>query len=135
MIINSQRTVLILIFMILCINMCLAQEVEHNYLVGPQSTTCDSLKMHEISMDQCIEQIRKSNFRFDQTFRLTRKQGLQQGEFYSCDGKVGFLIIRFDGEEQLYQDVEKPNWEALISSSDPEGYYLKSKKQLQLYQK
>lgn len=130
---NIYRTFVILILMILFINICSAQEVEHNYLVGPQSTTCDSLEMHELSMDQYIEQIRKSNFRFDQTFRLTRKQGLQQGEFYSCDGKVGFLIIKFDDIETLYNDVKKTDWEALISSSDPEGYYLKTKQQRRLY--
>ena len=132
-IVTIQRFFLILMLMIICINICPAQEVEHNYLVGPQSTTCDSLKMHDLSIDQCIEQIRKSNFRFDQTFRLTRKKGLQQGEFYSCDGKVGFLIIKFNDEEQLYQNVEKTSWELLISSSDPEGYYLKRKQQFQIY--
>ena len=38
-----------------------AQEVEHNYLVGPQSTTCDSLKMYGLSKAQCIDQITDDN--------------------------------------------------------------------------
>ena len=107
-----------------------AQEVEHNYLVGPQSTNCDSLDLIEISLSESIALIRASTYRFDQSFRLTRKQGLQLGEYYSCDNKEGFLIIKYDGKESLYYKVDKHIWDELISSLDPEGYYLKIKQQL-----
>ena len=107
-----------------------AQEVEHNYLVGPQSTNCDSLDIIGFSLSESIALIRASTYRFDQSFRLTRKQGLQLGEYYSCDNKEGFLIIKYDGKESLYYKVDKHIWDELISSSDPEGYYLKIKQQL-----
>lgn len=131
---NMKYALLPIIFIGAFINSNLAQEIEHNYLVGPQSTSCDSLKLHDLSMDQCIELIRVSIFRFDQTFKLTRKQGLQKGEFYSCDTRVGYLIIDFDGEEKLYKNIKKSFWSELISSSDPEGFYLKEIKHLQNHQ-
>lgn len=108
-----------------------AQEVEHNYKVGPQSTNCDSLDISGQSASQSIELIRATKFRFNQSFRLSRKQGLQLGAYYSCDNKGGFLIIKYDGKENLYHKVDKHLWEEFISSSDPEGYYLKVKQQLQ----
>ena len=107
-----------------------AQEVEHNFLVGPQSTNCDSLDLIGSSLSESIDLIRASTYRFDQSFRLTRKQGLQLGEYYSCDSKEGFLIIKYDGKESLYYKVEKHIWDELISSSDPEGYFLNIKQQL-----
>ena len=107
-----------------------AQEVEHNYLVGPQSTNCDSLDIIGFSLSESIALIRASTYRFDQSFRLTRKQGLQLGEYYSCDNEVGFLIIKYDGKESLYHKVDKRIWDELISTSDPEGYYLNIKQQL-----
>lgn len=107
-----------------------AQEVEHNYDVGPQSANCDSLDIVGQSLPESIELIRVTKFRFNQSFRLSRKQGLQLGAYYSCDNEGGFLIIKYDGKELLYHHVNKQLWEEFISSSDPEGYYLKVKKNL-----
>jgi len=110
------------------LNITFAQEVEHNYLVGPQVTNCDSLDITGLSLHESIEKIRASKFRFDQSFKLTRKQGLQSGEYYSCDNERGYLVITFDGIESLYVNIEKDTWNDLISSSDPEGLYFKMKK-------
>lgn len=121
----------ILILLSLVTSHVFAQEVEHNYQVGPQSTNCDSLDITGLSQSGSIELIRASKFRFNQSFRLSRKQGLQLGGYFSCDNKEGFLIIKYDGKESLYQNVAKQVWEEFISSSDPEGYYLNIKKQLQ----
>ncbi len=110
-----------------------AQEVEHNYLVGPQLTNCDSLEIDDFSLGKAIEKIRGAKYRFDQKFRLTRKSGLQKGEFYSCDNQRGYLIITMDNEEFLFVSVDKSFWNELISSSDPEGFYLNSKSTLQIW--
>lgn len=110
------------------LNIILAQEVEHNYLVGPQMTDCDSLDITGLSLHESIDKIRASKFRFDQAFKLTRKQGLQSGEFYSCDNERGYLVISFDGIESLFVNIEKNIWNDLISTSDPEGLYFKMKK-------
>ena len=123
----------IFIFNYTIINTTIAQEVEHNYPVGPQATNCDSLDIVGLSQTESISSIRASKYRFDQSFRLTRKQGFQLGEYYSCDNKEGFLIIKYDGKESLYHNVDKLIWNELISSSDPEGYYLKIRQQLQKY--
>lgn len=112
------------------ISICAAQEVEHNYQVGPQYTSCDSLKIQKLSTEQAIEQIRGTKFRVQQSFKLTRREGFKGGEFYSCDGNTGFLIIKFNESELLYTDVEKEIWKNLKTSQDPEGYFLKEKERL-----
>ena len=117
----------ILKFSLTCI---FAQEVKHNFLVEPQLVNCDSLKLVGFSTNQCIDSIRASKFRFDQSFRLTRKQGLQTAEYFSCDNKYGYLIVRYNGLVNLFYTVERCIWNQMISSSDPEGYYLEIKKQL-----
>lgn len=122
----------ILLVTLLNSHFAMAQEVEHNYKVGPQHTNCDSLNIEDKSVDKSIAIIRHTKFRFNQSFQLRSKQGLQSGEYYSCDNKIGFLIIKYEGKEFLYQRVGKKTWEDFISSSDPEGYYLKLKLQLQV---
>ena len=118
---------------LIIINLSYAQEVEHNYLVGPQNINCDSLDMHGFSMLESIAKVRTAKFRFDQSFRLTRKQGLQRGEFYSCDGDGGFLIIKYDGKETLYLEVSENVWKDITSSSDPEAIFLRSEAKLQKF--
>ena len=122
-----------LFFILISLSTCIravAQEVEHNYAVGPQTTNCDSLRFSDKDQKKAIYSIRASKFRFDQSFKLTRKQGLQRGEFYTCNGILGFLIITYDGKEILYLSVEKSTWNDIISASDPEGYYIQIKPQL-----
>ena len=107
------------------------QEVEHNYLVGPGFTTCDSLNLVGLDLEKSIKLIRSAKFRFNQEFKLTRKIGLQMGEYYSCDGRLGFLIIKYDDCVTLYQNVKKEIWAEMKSSADPEGFYLDKKPLLQ----
>ncbi len=114
----------------LSINCCYAQEVEHNYRVGPQTTTCDSLKLDGENLGVFIGKIRQTSFRFQQSFKLMRRQGLQKAEYFSCDNAHGFLVVSMDGTETLYSNVAKDQWQQLISSSDPEGYFLEIKNDL-----
>jgi len=110
------------------------QEVEHNYQVGPQATNCDSLDLELLNEIEAIKQIRSSKFRFQQSFKLTRRQGFKGGEYYSCDNDLGYLVLKYDDSEKLYVEVKKEFWEILITSSDPEGYYLNNKNKLELFQ-
>ena len=110
-----------------------AQEVEHNYQVGPQMTDCDSIQLVGLTESEAIASIATYSYRFQQKFRLTRKNGFQGGEFYSCDTKHGYLIIKFNNRDRLYLDVEKSIWDELISNQDPEGFYIKIQNQLRAY--
>jgi hypothetical protein len=116
-----------LLLFTLTVNEGISQEVEHNYKVGPQITTCDSLVLKGSTAADLIEVIKSSKFRFDQTFRLTRKQGLKSGAFYSCDNQKGFLVIEYNEQTSLYKNIDRTSWEAFIRSSDPEGYYLQNR--------
>jgi hypothetical protein len=110
-----------------------AQEVEHNYQVAPQAADCDSLTFEGQTLEMAIEAVRKAKFRFWQEFKLTRREGFKGGEFYSCDNKTGFLVIRYNTEELFYTDIDKASWEEMTGSGDPEGYYLQKKTDWHLY--
>jgi hypothetical protein len=102
-----------------------AQEVEHNYKVGPQNLSCDSLKLPSGDLLKALELVKGATYRYSKKFRLTRQNGLQGGEFYSCDGIKGFLIVRYDNQEELYMDFDKTVWESFTAlADDPEGFYI-----------
>jgi len=109
----------------------LAQEVEHNYELGPQQTNCDSLKLEASDLEQAIEMIKSAKFRYQQSFKLTRRAGFKGGDFYSCDNHSGYLMIRYHDSAFWYKQVTLEFWKIMISSSDPEGYYLENKQKLE----
>lgn len=100
------------------------QEIEHNYKVGPQNVSCDSLSLPSGDLLEAIQLVREAKYRYVRSFKMTRKQGLQGGEFLACDGTLGFLIVRFDNQEVLYTNIDKSVWESFTSSADPEGFYV-----------
>lgn len=108
-----------------------AQEVEHNYKVGPQQTNCDSLELMAEETDVVIDLLKTTKFRFQESFNLTRRVGFKGGDFYSCNNQTGFLIIRYHDDQFLYKGVSMDFWNGLTNSSDPEGYYLKNKPKME----
>jgi hypothetical protein len=100
-----------------------AQEVEHNYPVGPSKTSCDSLLLDGLPFEEAVEKIENTTFRFNQKFSYSRLSGVQKGQYYSCDGKNGLLLLTVDKINTIYKDVPKPVWDSLINSSDPDSFF------------
>ena len=114
----------VFVFSLLLLLVCCAKaQVEHNYLVGPQNTDCDSLDLSKANEAEAMDLIRKTKFRFDQHFDIRRNTGLQAGHFFSCDNKTGYLIIKSDGQNHLFVQVPMEIWEMMTSGGDPEGIF------------
>jgi hypothetical protein len=113
---------LVICFFNYSIDVC-AQEVEHNYAVGPQNTDCDSLQMTGLPLDEIISTIQNTSFRFDQGFKITRVSGIREGHFYSCNGENGYLVLTIGKEKKVFREVPKSTWNEFINSSDLDGFY------------
>jgi hypothetical protein len=98
-------------------------QVEHNYLVGPQNTSCDSLMLNSLTKEEAVKAIENTVFRFDQKFRISRTSGVRAGHFYSCDGMMGYLILTVNQKKIIYLEVPKTVWDEFISNPDLDGYY------------
>jgi len=112
----------------------IAQEVEHNYKVGPQNVSCDSLKLPADDLPAALSMLKEATYRYSKRFRLTRKNGLQAGEYYSCNGITGFLIVRYDNKEVLYINYNKTDWDSFTASPDPEGFYIDNQSNWEEYE-
>lgn len=103
-----------------------AQEVEHNYPVGPQNTNCDSLELGDLPVEEVITILENASFRFDQEFRISRVSGVRAAHYYSCNGTTGYLIITIGQEKKVFLEVPKSHWNAFRTTSDPDSYYEKN---------
>lgn len=100
-----------------------AQEVEHNYPVGPQKTNCDSLQLTELPLEEVISAIENTSFRFDQGFKISRVAGIRAAHYYSCNGISGYLILTIGQEKKVFSEVTKKLWNEFIASSDLDNFY------------
>ncbi|MBN2173966.1 MAG: hypothetical protein JW731_07535 [Bacteroidales bacterium] len=100
----------------------IGQGIEHNYLVGPQNTSCDSLPKTFANLEKAISLIENATFRSSEKFTINRKFGVQGGWYYSCDNKTGYLIILQDNYKLLFHGVPKSVWDAFIITTDFETF-------------
>ncbi len=108
----------------------LGQQVEadrkdpQNIKIDPQNTDCHQLPESFEQTSEALTAIGATRFYYDESIRTTRKSGLMQARFVSCDFKKGFLIVRFDGVDQVFPAVELEVWEQFQATADIDGYYL-----------
>lgn len=101
-------------------------QVEHNYPVGPNTVTCDSIDWKAMTKQQIMASLSDETFRFSQQIKVNASKGFQGAQYYSCNNASGYLIIKQDGRYILYSNVEKIYWDKLVSSKDPAGHYYNS---------
>jgi hypothetical protein len=121
---NIMKAALItMMFTMLCINVPVFSQVEHNYEVGPQSANCDTLDITSYPLGEAKSIIELATFRYQQQFKISRTYGVMSARFYSCDGKSGYLVIKVDKKDIIYLEVPEAKWKGLISSADINGFY------------
>ena len=114
---------LILTVIFLCAYNPVIAQVEHNYEVGPQSANCDTLNLRSTPLPKAISTIELTTFRYQQQFKISRTYGIMSARFYSCDGELGYLVLKVDKRDILYFEVPEDIWKRLISSADINGFY------------
>ena len=104
-----------------------AQEVEHNFTVGPGNTSCDSLNVADTS--NLITAVRKTKFRFFEELKISRYKTPRHVSYFSCDGKSGYLIAKeTDKKEVIIEGVDIEDWKSVLNSRDPIMKYQALKK-------
>ena len=107
---------------------CSGQEVEHNYLVGPQYTTCDSLQDEFNNEEEALFLVENATYRSTSQFKINRAKGVRGAWYYSCDNKTGFLILLIDNNKHLFQYVSNKIWEQLTQTTDYKSFIMNNLK-------
>ena len=103
-----------------------------NMPVKPTNTDCQALPESFVDLSSALLSLENTRFHYDQKIKTTRKRGLMQARYVSCDFKTGYLIIQYDGQKQVYPKVEIQLWEDFQETADIDGFYFKKIKSLPL---
>jgi hypothetical protein len=98
-------------------------QVEHNYPERSHNTNCDSIHSPGTDFNDGYDQLKSATWRFKQSIKLNRYEGIRRAEYYSCDGQTGFLIVLSEKNDCLYEIVPIAIWNDFLKTPDPEKYF------------
>lgn len=91
-------------------------------LISCNSKNCDEILSKFNSYEQAINEIRKSDFKFQETTTKS-SSWIDEACYYSCDMKTGFLIIETSSQEYIHKNVPIKIWKEFNNSSSLGKYY------------
>ena len=87
--------------------------------MDPEKTDCHLISGEDKSPEELIQDIRQRTFRFQQKITISRYRYPKSVEYFSCDGKSGFLLAeKTDGTMEVFLDVKKEDWDELMNATD-----------------
>jgi hypothetical protein len=86
-------------------------------------TNCSSLPSHYSSYSEAISKIKNANFTLTDRAYTVNSSFISSAEYFSCDGKTGFLIIGINNRQYLHNNVPKNVWLQFKSANSLGQFY------------
>lgn len=87
------------------------------------SSECSTLPEQFISYEDAIQKVKLSEFKFKEILNTSRSSWIKGANYYSCDGKTGFMIMRTSSEEYIHQNLPIAIWANLKNAVSFGKYY------------
>jgi hypothetical protein len=97
----------------------LVEEIETNNEIYD----CEELPSSFYSYEEALERIFKANFRYSDKISITSSSWIRSAAFYSCDGYLGFFIIKTDKQYYIHKDLPIEIWRSFKNSNSYGSYY------------
>jgi hypothetical protein len=97
-----------------------------NMKVESQVLDCGEMKTSFADIKEAKETLEKTVFAFTQELKTTKRNGIKEVYYYSCDNETGFLLIKEDDREIVYRDYPRFQWKLLIETTDLDDFYDKN---------
>jgi len=84
---------------------------------------CDELPSTFSSYEEALVKIFNANFRYSDNITITNSSWIRSASYYSCDGNLGFFIIKTDKQYYIHKDLPISVWKSFKSSTSFGTYY------------
>ncbi|MBW8202019.1 KTSC domain-containing protein [Flagellimonas abyssi] len=78
--------------------------------ISCNSQNCSDLKESFTDFDQAKKSIERTNFRFSDKCNTRKSSWILGAEFYSCDNKNGYLLIKTKKKTYIHKNLPKELW-------------------------
>lgn len=93
------------------------------YLGSCGGIDCDQLPKTYSSNDEAAKTIKAAHFKIQETVNTSKSSWIRGASYYSCDGNLGFFILKTDNREYLYSEVPVATWNGFKNSNSFGEYY------------
>ena len=90
------------------------------------SQNCSDLKEDFTSYEQAEKSIENTNFTFSDTCNTSKSSWILGAEYYSCDNKNGYFLIKTKKRTYIHKDLPKGIWNE-FRNADSFGKFYNSK--------
>lgn len=115
----------LLIFLILSLLSCSAEK--------RKTHDCSDITTPFQSYSQAINVVESAEFKISDEVNTSKSSWIRSAKYYSCDGRVGYMVYTTDKKKYIHQDVPIEIWEEFKNADSFGKYYNKNiKKQSRL---
>jgi len=84
---------------------------------------CKQLPTKFKSYNEAESLIRKANFKLVDNVNTSSSSWIRGASYYSCDGRIGYLIIKTDKQDYIHKDLPIEVWRQFKSASSFGSFY------------
>lgn len=88
-----------------------------------KSQDCETIETSFSSHQEATQVISNTNFNLSDDVNTSKSSWIRIAKYYSCDEKLGFLIIGTDKKGYLFQDVPIEVWKGFKHADSFGKYY------------
>ncbi|MBI9040270.1 KTSC domain-containing protein [Lutibacter sp.] len=92
-------------------------------LLSCNSQSCNELPTQFNSYQQAVSEVKSTNFTFEDRVNTSRSSLIKSASFYSCDSKIGFLLVKIRSTKYIYQNVPISVWENFKQAESFGSFY------------
>lgn len=92
-------------------------------LLSCKKKDCKNISTSFKSYSAAKVELKKYSFKIQENTNTEQSSWIRSVEYLSCDGKVGFLVMRTDEQEYLHQNVPIKIWEEFKNSHSFGSFY------------
>lgn len=86
---------------------------------------CEKLPSLFSSYESALDKIHNANYRYSEEISIINSSWLKGASYFSCDGSLGFFIIKTDKQYYIHQNLHINIWNEFKNSSSYGRYYQK----------
>jgi len=84
---------------------------------------CNDLPGSYSSYDEALSTIRSAEFKLHEKISTSKSSWIRGAEYYSCDNRTGYFILKTDSKDYIHKDMPVNVWESFKNAESFGRYY------------
>ena len=85
--------------------------------------SCEQIEEKYVDADRMVDLLKQTSFNFSEQIDTSQSSWIKAASYYSCDGAVGFFVLRTSKKVYLYKDVPKDLWSRFKQADSLGSFY------------